>query len=122
MAKSSAQWALVAISSIMKILRHCRSARNLWYDLLIRSPLKSEIGRRHGSPYKLRPSFCGSSEKSPLAITLIAGASAGLASQHFKDHEGISDSDTRERALESIARIMEIEPDQVTMLMGNPMK
>ncbi len=33
----------------------------------------------HGSPCKLRPSFCGSSEKSPLAITLIAGASAGLA-------------------------------------------
>jgi hypothetical protein len=45
-----------------------------------------------------------------------------LASQHFKDHEGISDSDTRERALESIARIIEIEPEQVTMLMGNPMK
>jgi hypothetical protein len=57
-----------------------------------------------------------------LAITLIAGASAGLGSQHSKDHEGTSDSDTRERALESIARIMEIEPDQVTMLMGNPMK
>jgi hypothetical protein len=29
----------------------------------------------HGSPCKLRLSFCGSSEKSPLAITLMAGAS-----------------------------------------------
>jgi hypothetical protein len=38
----------------------------------------------HGSPCKFRLSFCVSSEKSPfekspLAITLMAGASAGLA-------------------------------------------
>jgi hypothetical protein len=33
----------------------------------------------HGSPCKSRLGFCGSSEKLPLAITLMAGASAGLA-------------------------------------------
>jgi hypothetical protein len=32
-----------------------------------------------GSPCKFRLSFCGSSEKSPLAIALMAGAYAGLA-------------------------------------------
>ena len=59
-------------------------------EVLIRSLLKSEnwsqaaltAGPRramHGSPCKFRLSFCGSSEKSPLAITLMAGASAGLA-------------------------------------------
>ena len=33
----------------------------------------------HVSPCKFRLSFCGSSEKSPLAIALMAGVSAGLA-------------------------------------------
>jgi hypothetical protein len=48
--------------------------------LVGRRPLTAEPPKgMHGSPCKFRRSFCGSSEKSPLAVGLMAGASAGLA-------------------------------------------
>ena len=64
--------------------------KSILIELLIRSLLKKRNWSQaaltaqprramHGSPCKLRLSFCGSSEKSPLAIALMAGASAGLA-------------------------------------------
>lgn len=38
--------------------------------------------------------------------------------QHFKDHRGMSDLDARKKALEGIARCMEMQPDQITMFMA----
>ena len=63
--------------------------------------LIEDIKKRGGDPRALRRAL----------RRLFAGVS-----QYFEDYRGMSDSLAREKALEGIARIMEMEPEQITML------